>query len=138
MTTHAYIQLPAKPSALIDLALDDLEWVEGNPKYRVAMGFFWHVPNGKVCLVCLAGAVMAHTLKAPMRAIMPSESCDTTTCDRLISLDWFRTGQVGEGLARTGLTSRLPDRTIRSYYDDPTGFKADLRRLARDLAAEGL
>lgn len=55
--------LPTKPSALLRLALEDLEAVEADKKYKVAMGK-WHEPNG-ACKVCLAGSVLAKTLQVP-------------------------------------------------------------------------
>jgi len=47
-----------KPSSLLQCALDDLKKVERDrKKYHVDMSLF-HQPDGKVCSVCLAGAVL--------------------------------------------------------------------------------
>lgn len=51
---------PKKLSAAIRLALEDLKWVEKNPRYRVNMEIY-HMPIRDKCNVCFAGAVMAHT-----------------------------------------------------------------------------
>lgn len=57
--------LPNKPSELIAIALADLIKVEKSKKFRVAMGaWHWTPPGSNVCHVCLAGAVMACTLKS--------------------------------------------------------------------------
>lgn len=62
-------QLPDKPSELIRLALKDLRKTERQFwKYKIDMDI-WH--SGKTstlsrCSVCLAGAVMAQTLKTPI------------------------------------------------------------------------
>lgn len=56
--------LPHVPSQLIRLALDDLLKVEAMPdKYRVNM-MIYHAPEGGICVVCLAGAAIAQTLRA--------------------------------------------------------------------------
>lgn len=56
--------LPSKPSALIRLAIEDLIAVEQSPKYRVDMES-WHRAGimDDICNVCLAGAVIANSLK---------------------------------------------------------------------------
>jgi hypothetical protein len=55
--------LPDKTSELLEVALRDLEACEADPKYRVAMHTWHHYLTPEdVCLVCLAGAVMAKSL----------------------------------------------------------------------------
>lgn len=69
-----YKKLPDKPSALIRLALRDLEKTERSRSYKVAM-HTWHESNGH-CTVCFAGAVMAQTLNIPKNMDMdPSTLC---------------------------------------------------------------
>lgn len=67
--------LPTYPSALLRLAAKDCEDILGNPKYKVNMRE-WHSPNMDergVCSVCLAGSVIAGTLKAePDRYLNPA------------------------------------------------------------------
>ena len=57
-------QPPEKLSDLIILAMQDYDIIKADPRYQIDMGE-WHRPNGK-CRVCLAGSVMANTLKTPI------------------------------------------------------------------------
>lgn len=146
--------LPRKPSALITLALDDLEKVEGDSKYRINMNT-WHTVStvtsdvgvGTVCTVCLAGAVMAKTLGARAdRDNQPECYASTAVLYKLFALNCFRVGNVIDGLWsmgyrkeaydvrwRRGKTRRVPD-----YALDPVGFKRAMRRLVSVLEKEGL
>ena len=56
--------LPNKPSALLRLAVGDAKKIERTPGYRLNMSV-WHTGAGdnSDCEVCLAGSVMACTLK---------------------------------------------------------------------------
>jgi len=58
--------LPSDLACLIKVAHDDLVACERDPRYVINMSR-WHEPraDGK-CLVCLAGAVMAKTMKIPV------------------------------------------------------------------------
>lgn len=57
------IDPPTTASAIIRLAINDLTKVEKNKNYKIDMTE-WHLKfeNGP-CYVCLAGSVMANTLK---------------------------------------------------------------------------
>ena len=57
-------QLPEYPSELLQLALDDIAVIKKNKKYKIDVEI-WHSPNDDTdkCEVCLAGAVLANTLK---------------------------------------------------------------------------
>ena len=57
--------LPNKLSDLLELAMKDVRAIEEDPRYRLDMSH-WHMPSIEtpgVCLVCMAGAVMANTLE---------------------------------------------------------------------------
>lgn len=105
--------LPDKPSALIRVALDDLGVIENSPEYRVDMRV-WHYPvednEGEftgVCEVCLAGAVMARLSGFnPALDLTPHPACGYSLdlTNKLLALDWFRAGQIDEGLLRMGRT----------------------------------
>lgn len=58
---------PTKLSDLIQLALDDIDAIEKDPRYVVDMNW-WHMPMDVACHVCLAGAVMARSLEVPIDA----------------------------------------------------------------------
>lgn len=100
--TETFNALPLDPSELLTLAANDLRAVGDNPDYQVYMGD-WHAPDGRVCSVCLAGAVMAGTLKVPKDAVcIPSfyrprdDSLQFNPSDTdffaLVALDYARMG----------------------------------------------
>ena len=55
--------LPEYPSELLKLALNDIAVVKKSKRYRINTNV-WHSPNVVTCSVCLAGAVLANTLKS--------------------------------------------------------------------------
>ena len=120
--------LPGRPSELIRFALNDLKACEEDPSYEVGMGS-WHSPRLRhrlahvtdaeptphmECKVCLAGSVMAKTLKIPLRRYVSSPNSmddrehlsitDTQTRQRLWALDRFRTGNISSALNELRLT----------------------------------
>ncbi len=137
------MRLPKKPSALITVALDDLRKVEHSPKYTVGMGT-WHTPHGKKCTVCLAGAVMAKTLKTLPTDYRTPDSFDTRTMLALEGLDSFRTGWMESGLEYCGVKERprnahlFLDRDVPQYRKNRQGFHRAMRKMARDLRKAGL
>lgn len=134
-------KLPNKPSALIHVALKDLELCEADPRYEVNMAD-WHEPdNDGTCYVCLAGAVMAKTCGANPKERFDFSNFHGHTPRKLEALDAFRVGAVEYGLELLKL--KLPEgfsshRTISTYLANPPLFKMHLRRLAKDLEAVGL
>lgn len=85
--------LPTVPSELLSVALIDLAMAEGNEKYVVDMGA-WHEPrsDGK-CRVCMAGAVMAHSLKCePDQYYTPYAGTQLAANKALFALDAARCG----------------------------------------------
>jgi hypothetical protein len=134
--------LPNKPSALILLALKDLEQIEASNKYNVNMSTF-HSPsyryNGK-CSVCLAGAVMAKTLNVrPNQYRGPIDMGDPIK-RKLYAIDHFRQGGISAGF----YDMRIPvpalvvnEINIIDYSQDPDMFKTQMTKLARDLKELG-
>lgn len=99
-------RLPNKPSELLKLALSDMELVEQDPRYKIDMGF-WHMPIKNKCVVCLAGSVMAKTLKIPPKK--EKEPYDMLEIrEKLLMIDRLR-----KGYFPTLLNTNLPD-----FYDD--------------------
>lgn len=87
-------KLSDSPGRLILQAVRDLEWCEGNPKYLIRM-FEWHTYyiHADKCAVCLAGAVMAHSLGAiPHAKRAPSSFPDNDM--KLVWLDRVRCGAL--------------------------------------------
>jgi len=135
--------LPNKPSALIRVALIDLEKAETNPVFAIDMSVY-HTPIKSVstCCVCFAGCVMA-TSKESGNGTMhlgPADFCSKTEA-KLAALDYFREGLIYSGLSRMGIDcpeSMKITHTITSYYTSPIHFKEDMHVLANDLEKRGL
>lgn len=130
-------KLPEKPSALIRLAVRDLEKAERARNYKVDMGT-WHTPNGK-CRVCFAGAVMAGTLGASRKDCLSPQSFGDDAA-KLESLDYFRTGHIRLGLQINGRETPAAVSNfavVPDYDEDPKAFKRDMRKLATMLAKHG-
>ena len=132
------MNLPDKPSELIRLSLADLALCAADPKYRIDMGK-WHEPNGHVCEVCQAGAVIAQSLGAPRNASFHPEDFPEFA-GKLLALDQLRLGDVSEALEYLGRPlsgDTALDRAITPYNQDPGAFMADMRELAGDLERVG-
>ena len=135
--------LPKIPSKLIRLALKDLEWVEKRKKiYKVDM-YSWHEPNSH-CSVCLAGAVMANTLKCDPKDEVRPEYIPRNKL-QLRALDYFREGFVRYGLSNligqrvTKFSGdQIGNRVITEYSDNKRRFKSQMRKMADDLEKLGL
>ena len=138
------ITLPNKPSELIRLALHDLELCEKDKRYLIDMDD-WHINDtSDLCCVCLAGSVMAKSLKANFYATLGPEIYNKSTKLKLFALDDFRTGDIRDGveiLFRITKNSQVdlpPDRDICDYDKDPNKFKRDMRKLANEFESVGL
>lgn len=151
--------LPDKLSDLIEVALNDLELVEKDPRYKIRMDK-WHSPqvDGK-CHVCMAGAVMAMTLQQPVgRMMIPTHFDYLNVGRKLHALDLARAGYfanalrelehgdaVVEGTIKTeGIDARVAPvyakigRMPCEYEHAPDRFKAYLRGAVIELRENGL
>lgn len=141
-------ELPDLPSALIRLALSDLEKVEEAEEYQVNMRD-WHIywdpkdvdttpdVSGK-CVVCLAGGVMAFSMGADRKEDLTPSNFPLKDRVKLSALDDFRTGDVGNGFSRMGLDHcPLSDTSKTHYSEDPARFKTEMHKMADDLEAAG-
>jgi len=133
-------ELPDKLSDLILVALEDLERAEASSRYKVTMGT-WHLPGRDRCGVCLAGSVMAFSLGADPGA--PTLPRDYPRCidSKLYALNMVRGGEISaalETIDQEGRAHYFPHENMVIYSDSPENFKAQLRSVARRLAAEGL
>lgn len=147
--------LPVEPSELLRLAAKDLRAVARNPRYLVDMRG-WHIPvvrkSGNqvrpLCKVCLAGAVIAGTLKARPNTLTEPSQFKPATMSLLVALDSARRG---EWLGFTGAVNRARDRVRRpqinparaDYVDSEVvrrGYtymnKSHLLKLAGELTPE--
>lgn len=145
------IDLPTVPSALIRVALKDLEACEKDPKYSICMAD-WHSPDPEsgMCYVCFAGSVIAKSLKsspADMREPADFFSYGDGLPNKdlrgpLEALEAFRTGQIAHGLYRMGVVPSKPVKfeiTVPfAYEENPEAFKATMRELADYLESQDL
>lgn len=145
--------LPKVPSALIRLAINDLEKIETDPAYAVDMSY-WHVPHidtekrRNICHVCLAGSVMANSLKCDATKEVSPSSIDPETKKILWALDSFRMGNLYEAFCyldlidddkvHAFLNSKPKSIDVVPYEFSAKGFKDQMRRLADDLESNGL
>ena len=132
--------LPDKPSELIRVALADLRKCEKDKRYGVDMGD-WHSPDGSRCYVCLAGAVMAKTLGAPIGESKSAGSYGSAplVSDRLCALDDFRRGEVSDGLEELGILSPYRTMSIPDYdADNPDDFHKAMSDMSDMFRREGL
>lgn len=137
------MQLPDLPSRLITLALGDLRWIEGDDRYLVDMNH-WHIAgtkHGSPCIVCLAGAVMARSLRVDPSSSQLPEFFDEDTSGKLQALDSFRRGFVAQGLhlmhipVPASVPITIP---VTPYHIDREAFKERMRHVAELLEGAGL
>ena len=137
--------LPNLLSNLIEVAVTDLEKVEKSRRYSIEMSV-WHEPDPDTghCDVCLAGSVIAFTLKEDHTKRVVSSSFDDATKNKLNALDYARCGAIdqalyvlkGEGALWAPATGGWP--SVPSYSDGHDAFKAALREVATTLRERGL
>lgn len=143
-------RLPDLPSQLIRVSLRDLRKVEKDEGYRVNMGD-WHCGDEGLqpCEVCMAGAVMAKTLKVERSQNASPYSFDSSVAGKLLAIDFLRNGDVASAIDTLSVNHRqrhtrrrkMKDRGMRGvvdYHVDPARFRREMLRLARDLEAVGL
>ena len=134
-------RLPETPSALIRVAVKNMEAVEKSPLYKVDMENAWHRPDPlgvKPCAVCFAGGTMAMSLDADItKEMIPGMFGDDDY--KLWALDSFRVGEVSCGFQLMGLSKApIDDFDVCLYKDEPTMFKQDMRWMVDELEAAGL
>lgn len=92
---------------ILEIALEDLTFVEVDPRYVVYMGVWHQRGNSDMfedgpdkCAVCLAGSVMARTLEAPFNVRCEPENyaTDDELKHKLLALDGLHRGYVGAAL----------------------------------------
>lgn len=94
--------LPDNLPDLIELAVRDARACAKDPRYALAMGV-WHMPNGK-CSVCMAGAVMAKTLRFPRSGYAePWDVSDGDERKKLFAINCVRAGYCEDAAAYLGV-----------------------------------
>ena len=143
--------LPDRPSLLIALALDDLELARQDPNYEINMAD-WHVPNHAkgTCEVCLAGAVLAKTLRIEKSTDYISLSFTNGNGEKITALDYFRSGYMNEAIdcfvslkGRFGKRylkhiGKLKEMPVTQYDENPNQFVKDMDEMRLKLESLGL
>ena len=139
-------RLPRTPSALIRMAVDDLEALEATPGFGIDMTTFLTQMLDGTCAVCLAGASMVRRLDG-MNMLTSTKkfglvpACFPGNEEQLAALDEFRMWDIEAGCYSLGLSAPEDHYELTSagdYKDDPAQFKADMRKLADELEERGL
>ena len=121
--------LPKKLSALLQIALTDLEKVEKNKRYQINMGD-WHYQEQKAgrrvvkpCSVCMAGSVLAMSLD-----IKPTETVEF----------WNRDTGNGNGVwTRNGATKQAYPRSVeKKLYAINNLREGDIVAAAKNVGLE--
>lgn len=133
--------LPRKLWKLAQVAYDDLKAVRRSPTYIVGM-HRWHMPGvvPGTCKVCLAGAVMAKTLKAPKNLMLGPSDYPPATYRKLLAVNDVRTGHVGAACSKLDITCPpdLYQWPMPMYEYDPAGFMEALKSLIAVLKKENV
>lgn len=84
-------KLPDTLSALIRVAVKDMDLVKADPHYVLDMNA-WHEPAVDVCHVCMAGSVIAKTLNGLIQESISPRDFMSATTRKLICLNAIRRG----------------------------------------------
>lgn len=79
---------------LLTLAIEDMKIIKSNPRYNFNVSY-WHRPpmsDNDRCTVCVAGSIMANTLKAPIEECFSPLIFDRKTELKLSMINLIRTG----------------------------------------------
>lgn len=136
--------LPDKISELLKLAMIDLEKVEADPRYKVDM-LEWHTPRENKCEVCLAGSVLAKSLKIDFKQRYYGLNLSEKIDDKLETINSLRMGHFYSVLGRIKLdlfslpesyASILEMDHLSKYYREK--WKLHMATIIGILVAEGL
>lgn len=149
--------LPHKLSDLLALALKDVLRARVNhARYKLNLMAFYHIPvYGRVTgvlqhtEVCLAGCVMAMTLKVPRdEVITPNRFSDNAISRKLKALCYLRRGDIDSALNGVGMAYSIsPNKQIDTIASSIANLPKDegfnskclklLRKLQEQLALNG-
>ncbi len=138
-------RLPSTPSKLLRLAVKDLKAIRRRKGYDIKMSI-WHDGTdadgnaGTTCSVCMAGAVMANTLKVPRTLNFEPDNCSPNS-SKLYAINYFRTGEIEDALSALGdkylkkwqKSDKYPNIYIRPYNENHLVFFEDMNKLIKDL-----
>ena len=143
--------LPATLHETLKVALDDYKKVLLDPNYNIKMSV-WHEPDdgGKTCNVCLAGAVIAKTLKVSITDAVgtPDECWGDDIAKPLYALDKLAEFNIlGAWEMMYGSLKNAPGsifklhkfyRPFPSRFQDPNDWFHNMHMMREDLKKEGI
>ena len=77
---------------LLTLAVEDMEAIKANPDY-IFNTSVWHSPTKDKCIACVAGSIMANTLKAPISVFLSPANFPERTQWMLHLINKLRLGE---------------------------------------------
>lgn len=89
-------QLPDTLSGLLRLAVHDAQACEADERYELVMSAWHAATNRGTCAVCMAGSVMARTLRVPSRNFVTPTDFSARTDARLRAINAMRSGWLDE------------------------------------------
>lgn len=98
--------LPNSLSKLLRVAIADLRKVRKDPRYTIDPDT-WHSPNQKTCEVCMAGAIMAKTLKVKNSDCSYPGDFSPIINRKLVALDMARNGDIVWALKQMSPQTKL-------------------------------
>jgi hypothetical protein len=129
------LNLPDKPSDLMELALKDLKRVEKlKNTYKIVM-LDWHSANSH-CSVCMAGAVMTRVCNPDESASPYDDRFTSEERNKFETINTLRLGNIRMGLAQLNITLPwgMTDQVyVANYHTDRTNFYNDMERLVELL-----
>ena len=135
-----------KLSDLLEIAQTDLKAIEKDERYTVNMVAWHSAAIGGKCAVCMAGAVMARSLKTPydISASPFNGYMDVTVSKKLHAINYARSGDVLMALTMLGGNEShyshyyLERPYIVSYHSNSQAFHTGITDLIANLRGEGL
>ncbi len=112
------MELPDKLSDLLDLAVKDSQKCEKDDFYQLFMNA-WHMYDGGICYVCMAGSVLAQTMGVPFNQTIEPTKLPLDVMDKLGDINSVRMGSVPGSVNEE--TRRNFYNIIRPSYKDKTG-----------------
>ena len=148
-------KLPQKLSDILELALEDLNQVERDPNYYVSMGV-WHTPSTvgfgdkerEVCMVCLAGSLLAKSVKIPLQITYTEMDTDRYVQNNMRAIDNARVGDFQNALYSMGVSAENVSKFEKKFYSqiktplveyerDSKEFKKNMKEAIEFLREEG-
>lgn len=125
-------KLPDKLSDLLELSLNDCAKVRRSKRYALHMNG-WHGTINGTCYVCMAGAIMAQTLRcSPNTTYLPTDIENKESADGLRAVNLMRTGQFAQA------QYQLSNKTFNKLTDEQHQAFEDANCLINDYFSYAL